>query len=62
MMVLKFIKSIIRIPLDAVMCILGLAFLAILVLAEDIDWRLDSMMWKRRMKKKEIRKEENAQA
>ena len=54
MIVLRFIKSIIRIPLDAVMCILGLAFLAILVLAEDIDWRLDSMMWKRRMKKKEM--------
>ena len=55
MMVLKFINSIIRIPFDAVMCILGLAFLAILVLAEDIDWRLDSMMWKRRMKNKKER-------
>jgi len=61
-MALKFIKSIIRIPLDAVMCILGLAFLAILVLAEDIDWRLDSMMWKRRMKNKKERGRNNGES
>lgn len=45
---MRMIKEIVLFPFTALMCLLGVLYLTIFVVKDDIDWRIEQYFWERR--------------
>ena len=45
---MRMLKEIVLFPFTALMCLLGALYLAIFVIKDDLDWRIEQYFWERR--------------